>query len=139
MFPNDSANVRNDFTGNFTGTTLLTIPTSQTYTILYESFNSASADKNATLTIQCGSTKLLQVNNLQGDHALERFKFAKCSSDITVTIAGTTGNPVSTISIIYTPYDLATKMPQNMIFEIYFDGLILAFISLFFVTWFFKR
>lgn len=109
MFPTDSLNVRTDFSGNVSGVNLLTIPTSSTYSILYESFNTGYSNQGANLQIDCGSTRLLNINDFSKVPQIERFKAATCTSNITYTQSGTTGNGTSTISIVYVPRNRASS------------------------------
>lgn len=114
-FPYDALNARADISGNST-TSLVSIPAGNTYTILYESFNTSSKTTSASLTISCDTTKTLQVNDFADVSELERFKMAKCtatSTDLSLVAAvqGTSGSPITTVQVIYTPYDVATSSP----------------------------
>lgn len=117
MFPFDAVNVRKDFFGNVSSSTLFSLPSSTNATVLYESFNSNANDVNANLLIFCGSTDLLRVNSFSLVPALERFKFAKCSSDIAVTTSGLTAGKITTVSLIYTPRNLqlATTVEPTLV------------------------
>ena len=84
IFPRDALNYRTDLRGN--GTTTL-ISVSGTYTLLYESFNTGSHTANASLTIACYPLILLKINDFSNVPQVERFKQAKCTSDITASLS----------------------------------------------------
>lgn len=106
MFPRDALNVRMDVTGN--GTTTL-LSNSQPLTVLYESFNTSASNNGASLKIACyPNILLLRVNDFSHVPQIERFKAAKCTTDITINVSGTTGSPDTTVSLIYVPRDRTT-------------------------------
>jgi len=133
MFPLDAENVRIDLPGNGTST-LLVIPSGRTYTVLYESYNTGDATVAANLKIACGPTLLLYVNNFNAVPALERFKMAKCQSDITVTILGMASPKPTTVSLIYTAYDTATAPAPALTFAGTVTVFLLSFIA-FVLVW----
>jgi len=112
IFPDNALNARADYNGNVTGQVLFASTTAPDYTVLYESFNTASATTNANLQFSCGSTILLRVNNFANVSHIERFKFAKCSDDLLVSIAGTTANPTTTVSVVLVPENMASSTPN---------------------------
>lgn len=116
VFPKDAQNVRNDLTGDATWTAF-TPASGSVYTVLYESFNSSANNNGGTLTLQCGDVKTLQVNDFGQVHELERFKEAKCSNSLIATTAGLTGGKVTTVSVVFVPYNTASKssdMPDRL-------------------------
>lgn len=112
MFPNDSINNRIDYSGSGT-TTLIVVPPGDTYTVLYESFNTSSKSPGASLKIDCGATRLLNVNDFANVDSLERFKFGKCTDNVIITVSGTTGSPTTTVSMIYVPRDMAATTTMS--------------------------
>lgn len=131
MFPNDASTTRADIQGNTT-TQLLSIPSSSTYTVLYESFNTGSKTQGASLDISCSNVKLLNVNDFSNVPQIERQKHQPCTDFIKATTLNTTGNPTTTIQIIYVPYDL-TKVPtqDNTLHYANAILIVIAIISLF--------
>lgn len=116
LFPYDALNARTDISGN-ASSTLFTIPPTETYTILYESFNTSSQTANASLFLSCGDLISLRVNSFASVPSVERFKLAKCTATSTplnfdAGVHSTTGSPISTISVIYAPYDTALMAPE---------------------------
>jgi hypothetical protein len=143
MFPPDTLNVRTDFVGNGT-MTLLPVPSGSTYTVLYESFNTNSGDNSAFLSFQCGSTILLRVNSFAKVPSIERFKHAKCTSDITLTVASTTGNPTVTAQMLYTGRDVAsssyaTSTPPALLYTFDSGEVMISFLLLCIFTLLFAR
>jgi hypothetical protein len=132
MFPRDALNVRDDYYGNFSGQTILNVPNDETYTVLYESFNTEYTDQGGHLYIDCGETRLLAVNNFKTVPVIEQWKMAKCTEDIKITEGDTTGaNASTTISIVYVPYDIAT-LPYPPTFQewLFVGSVLIFFVSL---------
>lgn len=106
MFPTDSVNVRLDMVGNGTSTLVSSLPSDST--ILYESFNTSSHTANASLQISCfPSPLLLRVNDFSNVSNVERFKSGVCpaGTDLAFAVYGTTGSPITTVSVVYVPRD----------------------------------
>jgi len=107
MFPTDAQNLGATLTGN--QSVLIYSVASDSYaTVLYESFNTSDVGQNSTLTIYCGSTTLLGVQSYATTTNLERWKMAKCTNSIRATTTGLTGSKTTRISLILTPYNIAS-------------------------------
>jgi len=143
VFPFDSLSARTDITGNNTYT-LFSVPNGETYTLLYESFNTGSHTANAQLTIGCGQVTTLVVNDFSNVSALERWKMAKCTKDLIATTTGTTGSPQTTLQVIYVPYDMASTSQvvlstvDNPTIDL-LGGMVLFLVCFLSVIWFFRR
>jgi len=139
LFPNDALSARQEYTGNFSNQLLLDVPTGETYTVLYEGFNTGYTTAGADLMIFCGSTRLLTVDNMGVVPAIERFKMVRCDQDIEVKQQNTLGTPATTtVAIIYVPYntsEIATTTMDTSIIENNLTSLnmILGFFFFFFI------
>lgn len=108
IFPDSALNVRTDLTGNDSWTAF-TPASGSIYTILYESMNTGSSDVNGQLVMSCDGVTSLRVNSFKNVPSIERFKMAKCSNSLIATVSNTSGSPITTLSLIYVPFDIASQ------------------------------
>lgn len=121
MFPNDAQDFISELSGNVTSTTLLSIPNGKTYTVLYESMNTASNDHGALLHVVCGSTHLMHVSDFGNVPNFQRFKIARCSSDVLASISGTNQSPSTIVGLVYVPRDITETVSSTQ--PLYFNGM----------------
>lgn len=107
LFPQNALNVRTDITNN-NSWTAFTPASGSIYTVLYESMNTSDADINGGISIDCGGNKVLRINSFKLVPAVERFKMAKCANSLIAKVSGVGVSDLTTVSIIYVPYDIAS-------------------------------